>query len=60
MNYMKKTECLTIEPAVDLTDDTDLRFEKHWKNIEKHLLPQFVNTIQVICLQNVYKIYFYL
>ena len=24
------------------------------KNIEKHLLPQFVNTIQVICLQNVY------
>ena len=31
------------------------------KNIEKHLLPQFVNTIQIICLQNVNKInlYFY-
>ena len=32
--------------------------EKHL-NIEKHLLPQFVNTIQVICCQNVYKINFY-
>ena len=29
------------------------------KNIEQHLLPQFVNTIQVICLQNVYKINLY-
>ena len=29
------------------------------KNIEKHLLPQFVNTIEVICQQNEYKINFY-
>ena len=29
------------------------------ENIEKHLLPQFVNTIQVICLQDVYKINYY-